>query len=162
MTFRIHFIIFLLMIFLSEVFSQTTPAIILPDGSNGTVQLKISAIPSLINKEKFGYEDLSVYVKNKEGEYVSNAIQGRHSIEGDYLIFSPYFPFEMGMTYMVKTKHSNTDSSYYYRSFMLGEKPKFDRAKVERIYPSGSQLPENLLRFYIYFNTPMKKGTGVG
>ncbi|MEO1263759.1 MAG: hypothetical protein AAFZ15_33435, partial [Bacteroidota bacterium] len=26
------------------------------------------------------------------------------------------------------------------------------------IYPSASQLPENLLRFYIYFNSPMKKG----
>ena len=57
---------------------------------------------------------------------------------------------------MVRTMNAN--ATYCYQSFHIEKKKRHKQAKVERIYPSASQLPENLLRFYIYFNTPMKKG----
>jgi len=141
----------------SEILSQTVPTLIIPNEINGTVRLNISAIPHL-NAEKSRYEYLSVFVKNEAEEYNSNPIQGLYKVENDYLVFSPYFPFERGMTYVARTKYSDTNSSYYYQSFQVGKKQSVDKAKVVSIFPSANKLPENLLRFYVYFNTPMKKG----
>ena len=140
-----------------EIVSQTASTLILPNEINGSVELKISAIANL-NTEKFGYEYLSVFVKNEREEYSSNAVQGRYTIEDDYLVFAPYFPFEKEMTYVVRTKNTEVDSNYSYQSFQVGKKQPFDKAEVVSIYPSANELPENLLRFYFYFNTPMKKG----
>ncbi len=33
-----------------------------------------------------------------------------------------------------------------------------ERARVTAVYPTANELPENLLRFYIYFSKPMKRG----
>ncbi len=154
---RFDFMIFLLMIFSSGVLAQTTPELILPEGVQGTVKLNISTISNQ-KKESLGYKDLAVFVKSKRGEDISNAIQGQYIREGEYLHFKPYFPFESGMTYLVKTKNTNSDSIYFYQSFQIGTKKRVEEAKVVSIYPSSIQLPENLLRFYIYFNTPMRKG----
>jgi hypothetical protein len=140
-----------------ELFSQIDSALILPTEASGTVQLNISAFTNT-DAENFAYEYLAVFVVDEEERYSSLAVQGRHTIEGDYLVFSPYFAFEKGMTYVVKAKHVDTDRGHSYQSFQVGKKQAVDKAKVVSIYPSGNQLPENLLRFYIYFNTPMKKG----
>ena len=137
-----------------EALSQTAPSLILPNEINGKVQLYISTFPNF-NVEKLGYEYLSVFVKNDKEEYSSNAVQGRYIIENDYLVFSPYFPFEKGMPYVVRTK--NIDSSYAYQEFQVGKKKVVDKPKVVSIYPSADELPENILRFYFYFNTPMEK-----
>ena len=125
---------------------------------NGKVELDISVIPNF-NTEKIGYEHLSVFVKSEEGKYNSNAVQGRYTVKGNYLIFSPYFPFEKGMTYIVRTK--NPDGNYGFQLFQLGKKEAVDKAEVVSIYPSANELPENLLRFYLYFNTPMKKRASI-
>ncbi|MFK7787490.1 MAG: hypothetical protein AB8B56_20370 [Crocinitomicaceae bacterium] len=131
--------------------------VILPNEINGNVQLNISAIPNL-DIEKLGYEYFSVFVENEGAEYSSNAVQGRHTIEEGYLVFSPYFPFERGMNYVIRTKNTDVDSDYSYQSFQVGKKRPVDEAKVINVYPLAHELPENLLRFYMYFNTPMKKG----
>ena len=154
--FHFYFII-TLVIYNSGVVAQTTPELILPKDFHGTVKLNVSTILNQ-NIEALDYDLLSVFVKNEKGEYVSNAIQGRYRIDGAYLIFTPYFPFESGMAYIVKIQNDNSDSIYSYQSFQIGKKKSVEMAEVISIYPSASQLPENLLRFYIYFNTPMKKG----
>lgn len=140
-----------------ELRAQTEPTIILPTEPNGTVQLNIFAFKNA-EVESFGYEYLSVFVKGEGEKNSPIAVQGRHTVEGDYLVFSPYFPFEKGMTYVVKAQNVDTDSGHSFQSFQVGKKQTFDKAKVISIYPSSNELPENLLRFYIYFNTPMQKG----
>jgi hypothetical protein len=141
----------------STLFSQTTPALILPIEMKGTVQLNTSAVPNS-GAETFGYEYLSVFVQQEGGELGSNPVQGRHTLKGEDLVFSPYFPWERGMTYVVRTKQPDTEGPYAYQSFQVGMKQSVEKAEVLSIYPSTSELPENLLRFYLYFNTPMKKG----
>ena len=147
----------ILVIYNSGVVAQTTPELILPEGLHGTVKLNISTIQNQ-NKEILDDDLLTVFVKNELGKYVTNAIQGQHKRVGDYLLFKPYFPFESGMTYIVKIKNANSASIYSYQSFQIGKEKTVEEAKVVSIYPSARQLPENLLRFYLYFNTPMKKG----
>ena len=145
------------MISSSKLFSQTDSALILPIEPNGTVQLNISAFTNA-DAENFAYEYLAVFVKDEGEKHSPIAVQGRHAVEEDYLVFIPDFPFERGMIYFIRTKHVETDSGHSYQSFMLEKKQMVDQAKMVRIYPSSNQLPENLLRFYIYFNTPMKRG----
>ncbi|MEM8859388.1 MAG: hypothetical protein AAGD96_13760 [Chloroflexota bacterium] len=140
-----------------EPISQTKVALILPTGPDGLVRLKLSACANT-DTESLGYEQLAVFVENVGDRIDSQAVQGRHSVEGDVLTFSPYFPFEKGMTYLVRTKNPDPKGTYEFHPFRLGEKPIVDQPKVLHIYPSADRLPENLLRFYIYFNTPMKIG----
>lgn len=156
---RLHcdFVIFLLLIFSSRLMGQSSHNLHLPNDLHGAVKLNISTLPNL-EAESLAYEELAVFVKNEKGEYITNAIQGDYKREGNYLLFKPYFPFESGMTYVVRTKDTRIDGPYSFQSFEIGKKKKLEEAKIISIYPSAHQLPENLLRFYIYFNTPMKKG----
>lgn len=151
------FILFFGMIHSLGVVAQATPELILPKHSDGVIRLNISTFASEM-VETFGYDHLAVFVENDVKKYPSNrATQGQYTTKGNYLIFKPYFPFEKGMTYIVKTKNADSDT-YSYHSFQIEKKETVGDAKVINIYPSAEQLPENLLRFYIYFNTPMKKG----
>ena len=138
-----------------ESLSQTAPSLILPNEINGKAELDISVIPNF-NTEKLDYEYLSVFVKSEGKKYDSNAVQGRYTLKDNYLVFSPYFPFEKGMTYVARTKKPN--GNYGFQSFQVGKKEAVDKAEILSIYPSANELPENLLRFYLYFNTPMKEG----
>ena len=149
--FNYLFIVLLLSTYHSIIAAQISPEIIFPNDLNGTVVLN-----NFLHKEKTDNEILSVFVKKQKEEYESNAIQGKYTRVNNSLIFHPYFPFERGMTYIVRTINAN--STYSYQSFQIGKKKMYEEAKVLSIYPSASQLPENLLRFYVYFNTPMKKG----
>lgn len=145
------------MMYHNDVLSQTNSPLILPNKIDGSVKYPISAIPNYI-AEKPQSEYLSVYVKNDRDDYSTNAVQGTYRVENQYLLFTPYFPFESGMPYIVSIENPETDSGYIYQSFQVGTKQTFGTAKVLGIYPLADELPENLLRFYIYFNTPMKKG----
>ena len=42
--------------------------------------------------------------------------------------------------------------------FSLPKKPTQSTTQVTEIFPSRDRLPENLLRFYIYFSAPMSRG----
>ena len=151
-----YFIIFLLMSSLGLI-GQSTPEIILPEDLNGTVKLNLS-INSNQEKEILSSEYMSVFVENEKSKYASIPIQGTYQKEDEYLIFKPDFPFERGMNYMVKIKNTDSINSYSYHYFQIDQKKIVEQAKVIGVFPSAPQLPENLLRFYVYFNTPMKKG----
>lgn len=153
--FRFGLIIFLLAINNLGVVAQTTSRLIIPESLHGTIKLNISDIP-ISQHETLGYNELAVFVKNEVDESNANLIQGQYYQKGNYLVFKPYFPFENGMDYIVRTK--GADNVYAYQALQIGRSKKLEAPKVTNIYPSASQLPENLLRFYIYFNVPMKKG----
>jgi len=144
----------------SKLFSQTEAALILPTEPNGTAKLAIPAFTHL-DAGDIGYKLLAVFVQEEGERQGTIPVQGNHIVKGDYLIFSPFFPFERGITYAVRTKLVDPDNTYSYQSFLLAKNQILDQAKVVEIYPSGPQLPENLLRFYIYSNTPMKKGNAL-
>ena len=146
-----------IMIYPNKVLSQADASLILPKKIDGSVKLKLSAIPNY-KTETSPSNFLSVYVKNDGEDYSSYAVQGRYRVENDYLRFTPYFPFEGGMSYVVRVQNPEADNKYTYHLFQPGRKQVLDTAKVMGIYPLAAELPENLLRLYIYFNTPMKKG----
>lgn len=141
----------------SMLFSQIDSMLVLPTKPVDAVKLSIEGF-NIKKVEDWGYEILSVFVGDPREIDEPRAIQGTSTFVGDYLEFTPSFPFERGLKYVVKTRPVNNVTDYSFQSFVIEEKQTPEQAKVLSIYPSAGELPENLLRFYIYFNTPMKKG----
>jgi len=77
------------------------------------------------------------------------------------LVFFPRFPFVPGQNY-----RATFDSTRFPEAPQLRIESKFTAPKltadapagVTRIYPSADRSPENLLRFYLHFSTPMRRG----
>ena len=136
--------------------AQSSPDLIMPQKPEDVILWNVAAL-SKRGGEKLGYEELAVFVTNAMGENSPIPVQGKFSLHAAYLVFTPYFPFERGLTYTVRTKLSDTDQYAYYEFRLEADKVP-EIAELLQIYPSGEALPENLLRFYFYFNTPMKKG----
>lgn len=77
------------------------------------------------------------------------------------LRFMPRFPWEPGVKYRAvfdSSKLSGADTIRLDSEFTPQRSPSELPAEVARIYPSADRLPENLLRFYVHFATPMRRG----
>ena len=77
---------------------------------------------------------------------------GTYAVEDGQLVFRPRFPLNPGM---------------HLRAVFRGEETTFEvpaaappaaTTRVEAIYPSSGILPENALKFYIYFSAAMQRG----
>ncbi|MEM7736439.1 MAG: hypothetical protein AAF267_11670 [Deinococcota bacterium] len=98
---------------------------------------------------------------------------GSYSIEADSLSFRPRFPLLAGQTYQASFSFAELvtllpdllDGSNLQQDTIISEfaLPRADTplAEVTAIYPSADELPENLLRFYVYFSAPMREGFAV-
>ena len=81
---------------------------------------------------------------------------GKYERSGTRLTFTPRFPLSAGATYRASLKAAGSTTTLDYRIPMRAAKAP---PKVVKIYPSASVLPANQLRFYIYFDRPMRGGT---
>ena len=136
------------------VVGQTTPNLLLPDDVDGYIQLDIT---NLASDHDLGYGLMSVYVAHDHNTIASVvAVQGKFVVVENKLNFKPYFPFEIGLPYVVKL-NVGIEEQLAYIPFQIGEKRKVAQAKVLSIFPTSVLLPENVLRFYIYFQTPMRQ-----
>lgn len=80
-------------------------------------------------------------------------IAGRYVRTDDTLAFSPVFGFDPGQDYVAQVWTGDAPAQYAFRlPLEVAPVP----AAVTEIYPSGKTLPENTLRFYIHFSTPMR------
>ncbi len=88
--------------------------------------------------------------------YLSEAktpIAGRYMITDDTLSFAPAFGFEPGRDYEA---HVDAGGDVAHVAFHVPDQRVVPPAAVIAVYPSGDTLPENTLRFYIHFSTPMQ------
>jgi hypothetical protein len=102
-------------------------------------------------------------------------VWGTYRVDGTLLRFEPRFPAEPGIRYRASFDSSRLKSlvkelspstaldqlggcqSPLIADFFL---PKTAEAstRIAAVYPSGEQLPENLLRLYVHFSAPMSRG----
>jgi hypothetical protein len=80
---------------------------------------------------------------------------GKYHRSGNELTFTPRFPLGAGATYRASLKIAGRTTSLDYRIPMLAAKTP---PKIVKIYPTADVLPANHLRFYIYFDRPMRGG----
>lgn len=103
---------------------------------------------------------LQVYV-GKSAMCCANKLPmaGRYTTNDRTIIFKPAFNFNDRQTYTAVTKSGNTGHDSEARTlheFRLESANRAAAPEVIEIYPSGDKIPENTLRFYIHFSTPMK------
>jgi hypothetical protein len=89
-------------------------------------------------------------------------------ISGDYLVrddevrFTPHFPFEAGVSFRaildLRVLRQPGTGEVLTREFSFPAKTSNEVSEVTQIYPSSGVLPENLLRFYVRFSSPMQRG----
>lgn len=80
---------------------------------------------------------------------------GKYERTGNELTFTPRFPLNAGATYRASLRVAGKTTSLDYSVPALAAKAP---PKVVKIYPSADVLPANHLRFYIYFDRPMRGG----
>lgn len=78
---------------------------------------------------------------------------GKYERSGNELTFTPRFPLSPGATYRATLKVTNTSLDHTLPMSAAKAPPK-----VVKIYPTADVLPANHLRFYIYFDRPMRGG----
>ena len=89
-------------------------------------------------------------------------ISGDHEILGDGVRFIPHLPFEMGVPFCAildlceLRQPGLTDVKTL--AFSFPEETATSETEVSHVYPSNDVLPENLLRFYVRFSNPMRRG----
>ena len=92
---------------------------------------------------------------------------GDYRVDGPVVRFTPMFGFDSGRGFGVSfdpAKIPGADSADAWRrtrlSQIIGISPEAKTATttVKQVYPSGAELPANMLRFYIEFSAPMGRG----
>ena len=94
------------------------------------------------------YHGSSVCIRLKGS---ATCVAGKYSVEHSSIIFVPNWKFTIGLTYQIS-----------YEDRVLGEftinNPDIKRTRVRAIYPTADHLPENILKMYIQFSSPMSEG----
>ncbi len=154
------------------------PTLITPTTQSATVKLIIPNRSQSSQSAKFDWNSVfKVYLDNANCCAQTMPIQGTYTLSADVIEFQPDFPFSNGISYRVKvdmtTIKSMENSSlfkiplpqsknrFFDKTFSIPKIANLSETVVTQIYPSGEQLPENLLRFYIYFSNPMQRGAAL-
>lgn len=81
---------------------------------------------------------------------------GSYEIQSGKLFFKPQFPLEPGVEYHAVFQPEQKPSIT--AIFQLPASGALPATVVSRITPSADLLPENLLKFYVQFSAPMRRG----
>jgi hypothetical protein len=84
-------------------------------------------------------------------------VLGSYSVEGKVLRFEPRFPLAPGVRYRAVFRPAGGAKPVEARLFVPkpGRRPT---TVVTHVYPSAGRLPENQLKFYLHFSSPMRRG----
>jgi hypothetical protein len=88
---------------------------------------------------------------------------GTYSVDDRVVRFVPQFPVKAGLKYRAtfftaKLNDLETPDQILTAVFQLGALATNATTVVKQIYPSADTLPENLLKFYVHFSAPMRRG----
>ncbi len=118
--------------------------------SPGNYILKISS-SSLTNDPP--EKQLEVFIDSKK-QSITNPppIFGEYRMENKEILFFPLVKFKAGQSY--KAIFHFKDEFH----FTIPENTEVEAPNLIGIYPSSDQIPENILKFYLYFDQPMAEG----
>ncbi len=97
------------------------------------------------------------------------SILGSYRIDGKTLVFQPRFPLDRSIaSYVIEVDPSLCNSAatrpgknvrlIFESHAQVEPSPERQRTTIEAVYPSSGVLPENTLKFYIVFSSPMSRG----
>ncbi len=113
----------------------------------------------------------AIYVDEADTPSSTSPVQGTYRFANDTLTFQPDFPFSPGVKYRVDVATDLTSvedvqgvrverlgRSFVGVPFSIPTSLSLAPPEIDRIFPTSDELPENILRFYIYFSNPMQRG----
>lgn len=143
------------------------------EGTKATVELRekihegrslnaVFALKEFVEQEPIDSRDWSnlftVRVK-KSGATDAPPLLGEYSTEKNELLFQPRFALRPDLEYEVTVDQRLIQSTRNVTvTFVSCQKPSATVGKVDHIYPTAAELPENVLKFYIHFSEPMSRG----
>jgi hypothetical protein len=88
---------------------------------------------------------------------------GSYSLEENTVKYIPAFEFIEGQSYTVQVANHDNDigdvdtnrSTHFLNEFTIKRSIEDVSPEIVSVYPSGGDIPENTLRFYVHFSTPM-------
>ena len=143
------------------------------EGNTNTAYVAVAGIPSsTLEKLKQWPRNapdwsrlLAMFVHNDGGivDPFALSMAGEHVIAGDELQFRPQFPLTRGLEYRAEFRPAvlpggKHDQAAVATRLRLEKTAKPAPTFVTQIYPTAEKLPENVLKFYIYFSAPMSRG----
>jgi hypothetical protein len=118
-----------------------------------------------------------VVSEKRQGSTDNPPVLGGYKLDGDIIRFEPRFPLEPGVRYraefdpaglhaLVQTgsfdpeagRKGSGSSRKLVAEYSRPKQPARSTTEVVEVYPTPATLPENLLRFYLYFSAPMSRG----
>ena len=103
---------------------------------------------------------LKVSVQAANPEATPPAVAGRYSVTGRGVRFTPAFPFQPGRRYDVHVDlgRFRRDGPHTLKTTVaLPGGQTGPRLRAMGISPASGTVPENLLRFYVWFSAPMSR-----
>jgi len=106
-------------------------------------------------------------VHTEQGDLLSDvglpAMIGSYAVDGSVIRFAPQFPLEPGLKYRAafypnRLPERSASGRFVTAVFQLPPRTTNATTVVKQIYPSAGTLPENLLKFYVHFSAPMRRG----
>jgi hypothetical protein len=77
---------------------------------------------------------------------------GTYTVDSGELVFRPRYPLAPGMRVRAVFRGVGTEFD------LAKAAPLVATTRVAHIYPSADVLPENALKFYVFFSASMQKG----
>ena len=97
-----------------------------------------------------------------------SAVIGEYSVDETVVRFTPMFPFDPGRRYAVRFTPSRLpgadawpDTSPIVSVVALEGAVRAPTTVVRHVYPTSDELPENQLKLYIHFSSPMSRVDGL-
>jgi hypothetical protein len=100
---------------------------------------------------------LTVAVLRSDGS-VGPPLLGVHEWSESGVRFLPRFPLSPGVSYRATVSAMSGLDGARTLDISIPSAKTSPTARVTAVYPSGEVLPENLLKFYIHFSEPMRRG----
>ncbi len=88
---------------------------------------------------------------------------GHYSVADGTVRFIPRYPLRGGMQYIAQCRpgiilNPGHEGPPITSRYTAPQPPPTPRGRVTAVYPSADVLPENLLKLYVHFSTPMARG----
>ena len=139
----------------------------LNDSELGTMLEVVAQMPDQAKKElpegKVSQEQGELYLRlqlvNDETKDLGLPLLGHYERRGERLIFHNRYALESNRTYRATLQLQGKFSTQL--DYLVPKRPATKVAEVEKVYPSATELPANLLKFYIHFSKPMREGKDI-
>jgi hypothetical protein len=129
-------------------------AIVWPDGPEDRAPVAVQGLPAEeLRALALDSATLAVFVETGED---APPVSGKWRVEGGALLFEPRYAWTANLPYRARFRSEERGELVSAHTFVAPAPPSTTR--VTAVYPSAGVLPQNVLRVYVHFDAPMRRG----